>query len=147
MQPQYYDWTCSVCSLDWVLRATGIDPRPDVTVYESRYETCLQIGYTENVNPQVGLMDATGSALQAVLRTYDQESTSARMSFDAVYEHAKITTGMMSGAAWYHWVALRGISGDDLWIANSAPGYKGVHDILTRADFERLGPFNVVLLE
>jgi hypothetical protein len=91
-------------------------------------------------------MDATGSALQAVLREYEQESTSARLGFDDVYAAAQDTTGMMSGAAWYHWVALRGVSGDALWIANSAPGYKGIHDLLSRADWNRLGPFNVVLL-
>jgi hypothetical protein len=144
---QYYSWTCSVCSLDWVLKSTGIDPRADLTVYESRYETGLQIGYPENVNPTYGLMDASGSALQAVLRSYDQESTSAYLDFDTVYAAAQHTTGMMSGAAWYHWIALRGVSGDALWIANSAPGYKGIWDVLTRADFERLGPFSCVLLE
>lgn len=145
--PQYYGWTCSVCALDWVLKATGIDPRPDLSVYESRFETGHQVGYPENVNPAYGLMDASGAALQAVLRDYDQESTSAYLDFDTVYDAAQVGTGMMSGAAWYHWVGLRGVSGDALWISNSAPGYKGVHDILTRADFERLGPFSVVLLE
>jgi len=146
MEPQVYSWTCSVCSLDWVLKAAGIDPRPHLTVYESRYETGLQVGVPENVNPAVGLMDATGSALQDVLSSYEQESTTAQIGFDEVYAAAQDTTGMMSGAAWYHWVSLRGVSGDALWIANSAPGYKGIYDILTRADFERLGPFNVVLL-
>jgi hypothetical protein len=129
-----------------VLKAAGIDPRPNLTVYESRYETGLQVGYPDNVNATYGLMDASGSALQAVLREYEPESTSERLGFDEVYAAAQETTGMMSGAAWYHWVSLRGISGDALWIGNSAPGYKGIHDILSRADFERLGPFNVVLL-
>jgi hypothetical protein len=146
MEPQVYSWTCSVCSLDWVLKSAGIDARPHLTVYESRYETGLQVGYPDNVNATYGLMDATGSALQAVLREYEQESTSARLGFDDVYAAAQDTTGMMSGAAWYHWVALRGVSGDALWIANSAPGYKGIHDLLSRADWNRLGPFNVVLL-
>jgi hypothetical protein len=91
-------------------------------------------------------MDATGSALQDVLSSYEQESTSARLGFDEVYAAAQDTTGMMSGAAYYHWVAIRGITGDALWIANSAPGYKSVWDILTRADWDRLGPWNVVLL-
>jgi hypothetical protein len=146
MEPQYYGWTCSVCSLDWVLKSAGIDPRPHLTVYESRYETGLQVGYPENVNATYGLMDASGSALQAVLREYEQESTSERLGFDEVYAAAQETTGMMSGAAWYHWVSLRGVVNGGLWIANSAPGYKGVYDVLTAADFARLGPFNVVLL-
>jgi len=147
MPAQYYGWTCSVCSLDWVLRATGIDPRPNLSVYESRFATCHQIGYTENVNPTWGLMDATGTALMAVLREYNQPATSAHLDFYTVYQYAQITTGMMSGAAWYHWIALRGVQGDALWIANSAPGYKGIYDTLTKAQFDALGPFNVVLLE
>ena len=53
----------------------------------------------------------------------------------------------MSGQAWYHWVALRGVRGNQIWIANSAPGYKGVWDTLSREDFVRLGAFSVVWLE
>lgn len=136
-----------MCSLDWVIRSAGLDPRANLTVYESRYQTGLQVGYPENVNPTYGLMDASGSALQAVLHSYDQESSSAYLDFDSVHAAAQDTTGMMSGAAWYHWISLRGVSGDALWIANSAPGYKGIWDTLTRDDFARLGPFSVVLLE
>src|SRR5262245_33674236 len=141
MSPQYYSWTCSVCSLDWVKQAAGL------TASSDRYTTCMEIGYTQNVNPQYGLMDATGSALIEVLETYEQPASTARLGFDEVYERVQETTGCMSGATWYHWVGLRGVQDGNLWIANSAPGYKGVYDILSRADFERLGPFNVVLLE
>jgi hypothetical protein len=31
-------------------------------------------------------------------------------------------------------------------VANSAQGYKGIYDILSRSDFERLGGFSVVWL-
>jgi len=140
MAPQFYSWTCSVCSLDWVLQAAGLAAASD------RYGVGQQIGYPENVNGTYGLMDATGSELQAVLNDYGQSSESARLGFDQVYARVQETTGCMSGGAWYHWVALRGTDDDALWIANSAPGYKGVYDRLSRADFERLGPFNVVLL-
>jgi hypothetical protein len=140
MAPQYYDWTCSACSLDWVKVATGL-----VTVSD-RYATTMEIGYTHNINPSYGLMDASGSALSAVLASYGQETSHGWLDFDTVYDLAQGTTGMMSGAAWYHWVALRGTSGTNLWIANSAPNYMGVYDILSRADFERLGPFSVVSL-
>ena len=140
MAPQAYDWTCSVCSLDWVKVAAGLEAVSD------RYTTCMQIGYTHNVNPTYGLMDASGRALRDVLASYSQESGQAWLDFDNVYELAKNTTGLMSGAAWYHWVALRGVQGSNLWIANSAPGYKGIWDTLTRGDFERLGGFSVVWL-
>ena len=140
MAPQFYDWTCSCCSLDWVKVAAWLEPVSD------RYTTTLQIGYTNNVNPQYGLMDGSGAALQDVLASYGQATEQGYLGFDQVYELAQGTTGMMSGAAWYHWVALRGIYGNSLWIANSAPGYKGVYDVLSRSDFERLGGFSVVWL-
>ena len=139
MAPQYYDWTCSCCSLDWVLEATGCRG-------SDRYLTTMEIGYTQNVNPQYGLMDGSGAELQRVLGDYGLPSQQDYLGFDAVHELAGWTTGMMSGQNWYHWVALRGQSGGNLWIANSAPGYKGVWDILSRDDFNRLGGFSVVWL-
>jgi len=140
MPPQEANWTCSACSLAWVLRATGLDPDMD------EWQAVTAIGYPQNINSQYGLMDASGPALRAVYDEYGQATDQAWLDFDTVYGLAQATTAQMSGAAWYHWVALRGVSGQDLWIANSAPGYKGVSDILTRADFNRLGGFSVVYL-
>jgi hypothetical protein len=140
-----YDWTCSACSLEWVKRACGLISPPD-DIYGSRETTVYEIGYKQNINPTYGLMDASGSALQAVLEQYGRESSHSWLDFDTTYELAQGTTGLMSGAAWYHWVALRGVQGSNLWIANSAPGYAGVFDTLSRYDFERLGGFSVVWL-
>ena len=141
---QLFDWTCSACSLDWVKRAIGLVPGDDV--YGSRETTTYEIGYPNNINATYGLMDASGAALQAVLEEYGRESAQSWLDFDTVYALAQGTTGMMSGAAWYHWVGLRGVQGSNLWVANSAPGYKGVYDTLSRDDFNRLGDFSVVWL-
>ena len=140
MPPQEANWTCSACSLAWVMRATGLDP----TMNE--WAAVNAIGYPDNINGTYGLMDSSGSALQAVYESYGQETSQSWLDFDTVYDLAQGTTGQMSGAAWYHWTAIRGVSGPDLWIANSAPGYKGVYSTLTRSDFERLGGFSVVWL-
>lgn len=142
MEPQLYSWTCSACALDWVKRSTGLDPD------STREQTVYEIGYPEEINPQYGLtnINGPGAALQKVLREYGQDTEQAWLDFDTVYTLAQHSTGMMSGGAWYHWVALRGVSGSNIWIANSAPGYKGVYDTLSRYDFERLGAFNVVWL-
>lgn len=137
MAPQFYDWTCAACSLDWLLTATWKRA-------SDRYLTTMEIGYTENINPMYGLMDGSGAELQRVLADYGLRSEQSWLDFDTVYAIASGTTGMMSGQGWYHWVALRGVSGNDLWIANSAPGYRGIYDILTREDFDRLGGFSVV---
>jgi len=142
--PQVYSWTCSACSLDWVKRSIGISASDDI--YGTREQTVYEIGYPENINPTYGLMDSSGIALRHVLANYGEPTEQAWLDFDTVYALAQKTTGLMSGAAWYHWVALRGVDGPNLWIANSAPNYKGVYDILTRADFQRLGGFSVVWL-
>lgn len=140
MPPQTYAWTCSSCALDWVLRATSADPN------HGRAETVAEIGYTENINPTYGLMNGSGAELQRVLTEHGLDSEQGWLDFDTVYALAQDTTGMMSGGAWYHWCAIRGTQGNNLWIANSAPGYMGIWDVLSRADFNRLGPFSVVYL-
>ena len=140
MTHQENGWTCSVCALDWVLRATKVAPD------HSRTQALNEIGYPQHVNETWGLMDGSGSALRRVYTSYGLNSTQAWLTFDDVYAAAGDTTGQMSGGKWYHWVAIRGRDGDNLWIANSAPGYDGVADSLSRADFNRLGPFSVVLL-
>lgn len=140
MAAQIASWTCSACALDWVLRATGLNPG------STRDQVVQAIGYPHNINETYGLMDAAGSALRAVYGSYGQATEQAWLDFDSVYDLAQRRTGQLSGAAWYHWVALRGVSGPDLWIANSAPGYQGVWDVLSRADFNRLGGFSVVWL-
>lgn len=130
--------------MDWLKRARGLVTPDDI--YASREATVYEIGYPNNINSTYGLMDASGSALMAVLEGYGQESSQSWLDFDTTYELAQGTAGMMSGAAWYHWVGLRGIQGANLWVANSAPGYKGVYDVLSRDDFNRLGGFSVVWL-
>jgi hypothetical protein len=143
---QYYDWTCSACSTEWIERALGCDRGSDV--YGNREATVYAIGYPNNINPTYGLMDGSGSQLRRVLRdSTGRDSNQGYVGFDAVYGLAASgTPSLMSGAAWYHWVAIRGVEGANLWIANSAPGYKGVWDVLSRADFDRLGGFSCVWL-
>lgn len=137
---QEASWTCSACAEAWVLRSTGLDAGAN------EWQLVNQIGYPDEINSTYGLMDAGGSSLRRVYRQYGQPTEQAWLSFDEVYDLAGKTTGQMSGARWYHWVALRGTQGNNLWVANSAPGYKGIYDVLTRDDFERLGGFSVVWL-
>jgi hypothetical protein len=138
MPPQSVDWTCSACSLAWVLRATAQDTNA------SEWDMVAAIGTPTNINSTYGLMDGSGSQLRRVLGDYQLDSNQGWLNFDQVYVIAEQNTGMMSGGNWYHWVAIRGVSGNNIWIANSALGYMGVWDILSREDFNRLGPFSVV---
>lgn len=146
MPGQLYDWSCSACSTEFVERATG-NPRGDDT-YANRETVVYAIGYPHNINGTYGLMDGSGEQLQRVLlEQTGRESLQAYLGFDDVYTLAYGGAPMlMSGASWYHWVAVRGVQGSSLWIANSAPGYKGIFDVLGRDDFDRLGGFSVVWL-
>jgi hypothetical protein len=105
-----------------------------------------QIGYPDNINATYGLMDSSGTALRDVLSGYEQDTEQGWLDFDTAYELATRTTGMLGGAAFYHWTAVRGVQGDTIWIANSAPGYKSVWSNLSRSDWDRLGGFSVVWL-
>lgn len=118
----------------------------DSDVYGSREATVYEIGYPHNINSSYGLMDSSGSALRAVLDKYGVASEQGWLDFDTTYAVAEEAPGMMSGAAWYHWVGIRGVDAGCIWVANSAEGYKSVYSHVSRDDFNRLGGFSVVWL-
>jgi hypothetical protein len=138
MDPQVYSWTCSVCSWLWAIEATG-------TATMTREQAGVLIGYPECVNETYGLMSA-----QCLIDAYASQGLIAHqawVSFDQAYAIAGKTTGQLNGIGWYHFVSIRGVADGTLWIANSAPGYAGVGDTLTREMFNALGPFQVIYLE
>jgi hypothetical protein len=146
-QAQDADYDCSQESAQWMLRAYGRNP-DDAWMTQSLIENGV-------MTPQYGLMDASGAGMVGWL---NQEyggpdygylaSNEPSVSFDDVALEA--ATGqhplMIGGRAWYHWVGCRGFDGDVLLIANSAEGYMGVTDWLSRGQFEALGPFSMVRL-
>jgi hypothetical protein len=144
MPGQLADWSCSACSLEWVMRATALIYPSDI--YASREERVYEIGYPDQINPQYGLMSSDGRALRDVLSGYGQPTEQGWLDFDTMYALATQTTGMISGANWYHWTSIRGVQGDTIWIANSAPGYMSVWNNLSRSDWSRLGGFSCVWL-
>lgn len=138
MPRQSTSWTCSACSLSWLLRALGVVPDCN----ESR--AVQLIGQPSCINATYGLMDGSGTQLRRVLADHGLNTSQGWLSFDMAYSIYSTTPGCMSGGAWYHWVAVRGVAGADLSIANSAPGYKGVYSTVTREQFNALGPFSCV---
>lgn len=124
------------------MRSTGLAPDYD------RERAVYEIGYPDQINSTEGLtnIDGPGQALIDVLSYYGQDSRQGWYDYDTIFALAQNNTGMLAGVKWYHWVALRGTTGGHLWIANSAPGYKGMWDLLGPSDFERLGPFNAIML-
>jgi len=146
MPAQEASWSCSACALAWVLRATGLNSSATEQSEINELGYCSTCAAGCGISSSLGLCDASGPALREVYANYGQDTAQAWLDFDTVYELATHTTGQMSGASWYHWVGLRGVQGETLWIANSAPGYKGIYSNLSREDFARLGGFSVVWL-
>jgi hypothetical protein len=142
---QLYSWTCAACSEEFVERASGHGRSGDV--YANREQVVYAIGYPGNINSQYGLMDGSGAQLQRVLLEYaGLDSEQSWLDFDQALDIYSETPGLMSGAAFYHWVAVRGVQGNNLWVANSAPGYKGIYDTISRADWDRLGGWSCIWL-
>ena len=139
MDPQTYSWTCSVCTFTWCIQSTGIDPSLD------RQDAGAIIGYPGCVNETYGLMNS-----QCLIDAFGQYNLVARelwTSYDEAYAVASKYTGGISPSGMYHWMAIRGVSGSDIWVANSARGYRGVYDTLSRAQYNNLGPTKLIYLE
>jgi len=145
MPLQAYSWTCSVCSVCWVLQATATAYQ-DADIYDARYAVGQEMGYPACVNETYGCMSP-----QCVIDELGAHGLIARQvwpTFDQAYAIARTNTGTINPAGMYHFMGIRGISGSDIWVANSAtPGYMGVYDTLSRSQFNALGPVSVIYVE
>lgn len=138
MAPQQYDWTCSVCTFTWCIQSTGADPAL------SRTDAGNVIGYPDCVNEVYGLMSS--ECLINAFAQYGFHAVEEWCSFDRAMYLASMYTGGISPQAMYHWMALRGTTDGQLWVANSARGYKGIYDTMSRSQFDSLGPVKLVYL-
>ena len=143
MPSQAYEWTCSVAATTWVIQSTGT-AYSDVDPYTAREQVLAVLGYPSCVNEVYGAMSST--CLQDGLSTYGLESDQAWVTFDQAYAICSGTTGLINPTGQYHYMAIRGVSGSDLWVANSAPGYRGVWDTLSRDQFNNLGPVQIIAI-
>jgi hypothetical protein len=105
---------------------------------------------TREVSEQMGLHRGDHSGLRDIIFNPDPwgVGTVAESvwisSYDQLYELAATRAPLqLSGAAWYHHVAVRGVQGDRIWIANSAPGYRGVFETIDRTQYATLGSWRV----
>ncbi len=142
---QRQDWTCSIGSVIWMLRAIGIDVTPDEA------QDAMSPRY---VTPELGLLDATGSGIVGVLRDRWGVKATAYPSlmFDEAQEMAGRQPLAIGGRNWGgpglgHWSAVRSATPDLLALANPARGATYGQAVLTRSDWKRLGPFSGVAVE
>lgn len=136
------DWSCSIESAQWLLRSLGRNP----------HDTWIRPQLLNNglVTPEHGLMDASGRALVGWLqREYGDEMDLVFMAinpveWDQVIQMAGTRPVMLGGRGWYHWSGVRRVGPDGLQLANPAPNWKGVGTVLSRDEWNRLGPWSAV---
>lgn len=139
MEPQVYEWTCSICSYTWTIQSTQYDTNL------TRYEAAEHLQYPTGVNPTYGLV-----SVQYIINAYSQYGITAVqkwVSFDEAYSICHQHTGIINLLGMYHLMAIRGVQSNTIWVANSAPGYCGVYDNLSRSQFNSLGPVQIVYLK
>lgn len=139
MAPQVRNWTCSICATDWTLRATGLNP------YSTREQVTAEIGYPNCVDEYSGLRD--GACVVRVFADYGVDAVQEWVSdFDRAYQLCSETAGLVDSIGMYHFMAIRGVTDNHLWVANSALGYRGVYETISRDQFLNLGPWKLVWL-
>ena len=132
---QTLTWDCSAASLAWLLDALG---RPT-----SEQDAIGLLG--GSINTAVGLTDASGAPLAGVLQSQGFSASNGGVGYDDVLGMASSGTPLaIGGIAFNHWTGVRGADGDDLLLANPAPGWMGVGDRMSRGQFAALGPFSAV---
>jgi hypothetical protein len=133
-------WSCSVASTTWLLRSLGISAQYPAGMEEKMLSAGL-------VSVADGLLLGNGQALGAWLR--DEWGLPAMVYSPTTWAQVMAAAGngpvLIGGAAWNHWSGVRCPDGDDsLWLANPADGWKGVSQIMSRAQFDALGPFSMI---
>lgn len=124
-------------SFQWIIGATGNGP--------ISYDQALNdIGYPNCVNPTYGLMSS--QCMINALAKYGLPAAEAWVTFDQAYAIMEQTTGTINPTGMYHFMGMRGIQNGQLWVANSAQGYKGVYEHLTRNQYNSLGPTKLIYL-
>ena len=104
------------------------------------------------ISSTYGLLDASGAGLVSYLGEQGiQAENNPSATFADVMAAAGHQPMVIGGRAWCHWVAVRigsdlvdGAPDNILALMNPAPGYMGIDQLLTDADFALLGPFSAV---
>lgn len=140
---QDYAWDCSACSTAWAMRTIGFNV--------TEQDVIAGLG-PSRISPSLGLLDASGAGLVSFLEENGiHAENNPNATFSDVVAAAGYQPMVIGGRAWCHWVGVRmgGVcAGLDparpLALMNPAPGYMGVDQWLSAADFDRLGTFSAV---
>jgi len=133
MLPQRKDWDCSAAATAWMGRSLGWG--------WSELDVAYEFVRAGIATPTVGLLVGTGAGIVHWLSLQPFEAASQRVDFDHVVELVDHCPCIIGSSKWYHWVGVRSGSGDGLSLANSAPGWAGVGQTLSREQFDVFGDF------
>jgi hypothetical protein len=130
MGQQDFAWTCSIRSLDWLLRATGLNP------YSNVVTAAFEIGYPGCVDQWSGLKDT--QCLVRVLESYGVDAVQEWVDWPRALEIAESTGWILNSTSWYHFVGGRGVTDwGGLWIANSAISYQGIYETINQEQWSQ----------
>lgn len=136
-------WDCSCASISWALRTVEHEwSEPEVVASM----------YPDYVNEQYGLLDASGAGIVEWLAGVGVTAEhNPQASWDEVVAAAGYQPMVIGGRAWCHWVGVRvtnarlyGPPPELLALANPAPGWMGVGQVMTQEQFAQLGSFSAV---
>lgn len=144
-QIQRQDWTCSIRSTMMLLDSIGISVTP------AEAQDAMSPRY---VNADVGLLDASGAGIGAVLREHwgVEAVNFGSLSFDEAMSLAgtgPLAIGLRNwgGPHAGHWSAVRGKEGDRLVLANPAgTGPRYGQQTLDRQEYDARGPASGVFI-
>jgi lysozyme len=147
LQQQDADYDCSQESDEYMLRGWGRTPS-DAWMTRSWIDEGV-------MTPQYGLMDASGAGMAAWNNEYYgmdglfSENFPSVTFNDLIDKVGSADQGVCAGGRnFYHWVGIRAYDPptDALVLHNSANGYMGVYQTLSRSQFGALGPWSAVTL-
>jgi hypothetical protein len=143
-------WSCSIQAVQWLLRAIGRNPDASDPSGDPWLRSQLVPGI---VDPAVGLRNATGQQLaEWITREYGAEmgfvAQYSPVTFDDVWAGAGVNPTIVGGGNWNHWAGIRKRNDDGtLAVANPAPGWMGVGDRISRAQWDALGTFHAIWID
>jgi hypothetical protein len=139
------DWSCAITSARWGMTAFGRHP-----TQEWIEATSLAEGVESR---DLGLMDGTGAGLAAFLtEQYAEFGYGAYnvpvVAFNDVLPVAGLSPVLVGGHDWNHWTGVRRYdpSTGTLALANPSAGWMDIGQSLGRADWDRLGPFSMIVI-
>ena len=137
---QVSSWACSIRTTAFLLHSIG-----DWISAEDLQDVMVP----GLVTPALGLLQGDGSGLAAFLAAQTGLPTGhAWIDWDWLQAHAGTMPIGIGSPTLYHWVAVRTVlDADTLALANPAPGYQGLGDTMSRAQFEQWQPWACVYIE